>query len=836
MPNPFLDDLPSAGGRNPFLDDSPAGGNPFLDGQPSSGVPAPQRSMIGRAIDPIVNAGTTAVSKLFAVLDTPQNALQGAVAEGMAPEGEGALKGFVKGLTREKDYATSDILDAAGWKEDTLARKAVGLAGDLVLDPLNLVGVGALKSGYQAGVRGLGKAVKTGIESKPVAGTALKAVNSLLDPHAALARGTEGLKDKARLWESGARATSSAAEHDAAQAIATHSYGPFTTTPKKDVLSKIAYAIDEGKVASLAPEEQKIAGKVSKTLDDQFESELKTGHQGQQVNPKTGEILAEGAPKLPNYVPLVTKADAKRNVSIIGEVQGTSRFSKDRELDSLKTAVNEFNATDDLGEMVKARLLTGRRAQHSADVIEDAVKTFGSVEAKKGFRKLNIPGTVKLPQGRASVLKDMHVPEDVADYVERAHAIWSEPDEVSGVIKNAVKVYKGWLVTTPQQGITNLVGNVVNAFVSGNGKSVAPTKLYRALNVVIEKSPMPDIVAASGKKFSGAEIKAAASKFEILGGAGQYHDIVDKGKNFTLNPLKANNAFGKSSQYLNQHVVEEPFKLSLFLDKIKETGDLEKAALATKNTFFDYAEVSDSAKKLRDFGVAPFITWQLKNIPFQLKNLAENPHKYAQMQSMYEGVTNPDTIVPHKDEREGLVPIGGPDHLVRFANPINDLNKIPIPGLTTGEDVLTDTLGGMVPFWKAPLEMANSTGREGEWGKQFYNQQPIVRKGAPGAPPMDTYSNFMQMIGLPEAAGISSESGYPKQNEVLSYVLKQMPWQFWGRNFAPTPQELIDKGVQPQSNWEQLGGFSGFRNKDVSPSAKLREIEARLKHQGHMEP
>jgi hypothetical protein len=784
--------------------------------------------LLGKVADPLFNAGTTAVSKIFNLLDTPQNALQGAAAEAISPTGKGLVEGFKSGLSRETDYSTKDVLNAAGWKDDSWTRAGVGLAGDLILDPLNLVGVGALKSGYQGLVRGGGAALRKGVQATPVANKILKGAEAFIDPHAALKDGTPGLKDAARLAESKARSIASQVDHEVANTFATKRFGggllpEFISTPDKAVRQKIAYAIDEDKVATLAPEEQKLAAAFTKKLDEQWDSELATQHQGPTV--LRGKVVP-GSPKLPNYVPYTTKPDAPKNISAVSNLKGTTRFSQKRDLGSLKESV-EHGGSDDAVELLRTRLLSGRKAQDSAATLENFASQFGSMTPKPGFRKLNIPENISMPKGRAAALKDVHVPEDVAGYMERYHTITTKPDEVEGAIKNAVKVYKGWLVTTPQQIITNAVGNVVNAFVSGHGKIMRPDKMIESFKSVMDYAPVPDI-----KGLKGPEILKAMEQYEIVNAAGQYHDIIAKGKNFSANPLNAGNAAGRTSQHLNQHLVEEPFKVSLFLDQLRQGKSLEEAAIVTKNTFFDYAEVSESAKKIRDYGVAPFITWQLKNIPFQIKNLAENPQKFAQMESVYSGVKDvtggDEAIVPHKDEREGLVPIG-PDKLARFANPINDLNRIPLPGLTTGDDFLTDTLGGMVPWLKAPLELANSTGRAGETGKQFYSGQPIARQGSDGTVPMNTLTQLAQVLGVEGLLTHEGMDGYPKQNEYLNYALQQMPWQYYGRNFLPTPEELVDSGkLGAPSVGDIAAGTVGFRTKDITHKAKLKELERRI--------
>lgn len=765
--------------------------NPLLKSRVFDPTQKPEKNVFGKFTDPILQKGKTLVGTILEMVDKPQNAMQGALVEG--------VEGFKKGLAHEKDYNSTDVLDAYGWKGDGLGKKATGLALDLVADPLNLVGVGAVKKGYQAAVKGGAALAEKGLKATPGVSSAVKAVEKFIDPHADL-KDVAGLKDYARLTESKARSVKSGVDQDVSNIFAKKKFGPLTKTIDDDARKRIAYAIDEDKLGILTPEEQLIANKFKKTTDTQFASELKTGHQ-------------DPASFNPNYVPYITKADNPRNINIVADVKGTTRHSKARNIPTLTEAVKNYGATDDAAEILRARLSSGRLAQEGADALEEAGRLFGKSIPGAGFRQLNMKN-ISVPSGRGIVAKNLFYPEKAADYLERAHAIYTKPDEVDTAIKNATKVYKSWLVTTPQQSVTNLVGNVVNAFMSGNEKMLRPDKLAKAGKIVIGKSIAPDI-----GKYKSADIMQAMKDYEVIGGQGQYHDIFSGTKNFSINPLKANNVAGKYSQYVNQHVVEEPFKVALYLQALEDGADLKQAALKVKDTFFDYAEVSDQAKNIRDYGLAPFITWQLKNIPMQVENLAMRPQKFAQTESMYDAVTDGTTVVPHQDEREGMLPIG-PDKLMRFASPINDLNRIPSPVGYEGRDFLLDTIGSSMPWYKAALELPTN--------KKIYNDMPVFPKDDSGVVPFDWISRGLDEIGLGGVAGVSEGvDGYPEQNPLAAYILQQNPWNYYGRNIFSPPDELVDKGsiVPTESKLEKAGGLFGFRTKEVSPKAMINELK-----------
>lgn len=797
--------------------------NPFdtLD-VPSAPTPKVQMNAFGRAVNPLIQGGKTAVGTVLDYVGRPQAALFGGILEG--------AEGVKAGLMGEKKYTGKDLLGAAGWEGDSWGKAGAGLALDLVADPVNLVGMGPIKKGYQAAVSATGHGVEKAIKATPVAKTAYKAVESFFDPHAAL-KPVAGLKDWARLKESEARSIANAVHTDVASVIGKNippggKAGVLVKTFDQDTLKKIAYAVDKGDLSKLNPDELNVATKFKQTLENQWLSEVGTGHQAVARGPRSG-----AAPKIQDYVPYITKPDKQNAVSLISDVRGTTRHSKPRTFASLADAVNQGNATDDLAEILKARLQSGRMAQHGTRVLDEAANKFGAQTPQAGWRKLNIPQDVNLPASRKAGIADKFFPPEAADYLERAHAVFNKPDDVLNAYKKGVQVYKSWLVTNPQQMATNLLGNIVNATMSDNVPSVV--NMARSVPIVLKNAMPPALgkLPNGGFRYSGDQVLDAMKRYEIIGGQGQYQDIFEKGANYSLNPLKANNLLGRYFQFGNQHVVEEPFKVAQFLQSVEDGMDLEQAAIKVKNTFFDYAEISPMAKQLRDTGLVPFITWQVKNVPLQLENLAMRPQGFARTESVMDAVSNPDTIMPHQDQREGMVPVGD-NSAFRFASPINDLNKLPI-GDYRGKDLLLDTVGQSLGL-RQLLELTLPGKYEGQQGRKLYNDQPIWREDQKGAVPYDFVSQGLDKIGLGALAGIGdNEMGQRRQDEFLAYMLQQNPWGYYGRNIFGPPDELVEKGAvedpKDRNVLDRFGDLTGFRTKELKPNQQVKELEFRMK-------
>ena len=98
--------------------------------------------MLGDAWDKTKEYGGAALDTALNVLDAPSNALQGAVAEG--------YEGFVKGGLQQKDYDYLDSMSPEFKAENPRTAAALGVAGDILADPLNLVGAGLFTKGSKA--------------------------------------------------------------------------------------------------------------------------------------------------------------------------------------------------------------------------------------------------------------------------------------------------------------------------------------------------------------------------------------------------------------------------------------------------------------------------------------------------------------------------------------------------------------------------------------------------------------------------------------------------------------------------------------------------------------
>ncbi len=759
----------------------------IMDGQ------APTTGGVGKIVSDIGGAAKTGAMKMLDWAGDPQQMLFGGLLEG--------TEGIKHAWNDDREYSGKDILNKLGLlKNDPYYSQSIaGLGLDLIADPLNLVGVGATR-------KLLGKAVDVGT-SKLVNSALLNPVMKVVRPLHELDK-VEGLRDFARLAESRARSIGEHVNEDILKTLSPKFRGWMSKLPEEQQLKDLAYAVDEGRVGQLSAEQQAIAQRYQQKIDQQWNKEVLAGQQ-QPVN------------RLQNYVPYITKPTTERNVSVLQDISGTTRHSKQRTLQSLTDAVRVGDAEDNLAKILRRRLMSGDMAIHNAEIVNEAARKWGSMTPIAGGRKLDLTSArrIKLPPQQVGVISQQYFPKHVADYLEKAHTLWNKEEDVVNTYKKLVTSWKSWVVATPQQHATNLLGNIYNTYVHGDMSLNEMRKLIpETMKIVKGKKPMP-AVRMGNRVLNGNEVEKLARDYEIIGTSGRYElPSYTSGKTYSFNPLNSNNVISKMSLDIGQHRVEEPFRLAVFLNHLRKGKSAEEAAIATKDVLFDYGELTDEFKFLRDYGVVPFITWISKNIPLQIESTLKHPDRLARVESLLTDTQNlmggSDTIVPQDDTREGLL-ASGIGRATRLPLPLMDMNKVPLGDYSVG-DARNDWAAGMAPQLKMPLEWLT--------GVKMYGPEkprPIDNYGKSEAP-YDAVSKLLSHTPLRGLAGISDAPEGPVQDPTMSWLLQNLPVSYWNK-FTPTD----DLNVK-QPLGEQLLGIFGMRSKTITPKAGGDEITRRI--------
>ncbi len=189
-----------------------------------------------------------------------------------------------------------------------------------------------------------------------------------------------------------------------------------------------------------------------------------------------------------------------------------------------------------------------------------------------------------------------------------------------------------------------------------------------------------------GKGFAGAEMAQLAHIYEKSEGV------------FGLRHIQA---YARWSARQN-HVREDAVRIQTWIKHMESGDDPMTAGLKTIRAHFDYNDMTDFEKNvLRN--VILFYTWSRKNIPFQVKGMAQKPglyNAYGRIEADRPKMANePDYI-----SALGLIPVPGAGSF-NVSAPWADLNKIPTTPQGLKDSVRQNIFGAAAPGLKQALEL-----------------------------------------------------------------------------------------------------------------------------------
>lgn len=697
------------------LDEMFGGGVPSSTPPPTMPEPnaeAPE-GLFGRSADILGRAantfsrltGGTAVEAGIDAYQTGKPIL-GAIKDAYTPTGLGTFKENPSGDT---------ILENAGYDQG-LGRAVGGFALDILTDPGNLLGGTILKApslvGKAAeGLGATGKAVNAlkNFDAVDSAVSGLKGVGKVVDHIPGLsglknaaentfvvrpasrgiqsALGDVEYNDLARLYDSSGRAAGESAENLAEDMFKVNGKVMGEADRKA-----IAYAIDQGNLEGLSPDQLGVAQKFKTQMDYLHGEQVKLGN----LTPKQ---------KIQNYIQYLTKSgqDAEAVVApATGSIPQSAR--KRQAFTTLQDAVAKGGATDDALEIAAKSTAQVERAKNKIEFLDEVMKRYQVPHGRElNFAHMNISKDMQ------TKFKGLKIDPRAADDIERVIKVWESPTEFDNVVKTANKLFKASVTAIiPAHHLNNFQGNIHNLYVSGMSlKSIGQnmTKAYQ----VISKSDVADrakLLDTVSTKYTGQQILEAARKYEVLGTSTHLGDLGGDGTSSVVN-----NSLFRWGRKRGTMYVEEPARLALFMDQLKQGKTLEQAAIRVKNVLFDYAELTKTEKNIRDYGLVPFYTWMRKNIPLQIESAARHPERMEAVGNLIDVPWNANNnmegvVVPEERQNAGYVPFnasteGNLPAMVRWALPSYDINKLGDPG-----SFIADSMG---PLPKLVYEYSTGT-------------------------------------------------------------------------------------------------------------------------------
>lgn len=543
-------------------------------------------------------------------------------------------KATEKFLTGTKGY--SGTLESAGirnTKGELDANDVLSLAGQLVLDPLNLVaplGLGAKAiKGIKAGAKVAGK-----INTVRTIG---KAAEELFVPYSKLKRVSPQLAEALPSLEKLISAKQGQAVKKTAELG--KEYSP-------EVIKNLGKLIEKGK--GLTDEELSAVTKTKKFIQETITApEKAAGIAPQQVA---------------NYFPRKAEREGVENL--------------------LKFGGKRLSLS--LGGSEKARKFATQEAGEAAGVIyKDPLEALAvraskseAARANAGFLRQLTGGEVKDLDGNPLVskvgkyveqgykefstkeLRGFQAPVEAVDEVERYFKTFVSDDATNALLKAYDKVLGVWkkLVTSifPAFHIRNALGNFSNMWLGGFNPQDAPrlidaAKIQKGGSVLIKGKTITkqflDELGLTGRGQFGYDIPGA------LADAAGKKNLLQK-----VNPFEVGRNVGTG--------IEDNSKIAFFLSRLGKGDDIKTAVAQTKKYLFDYSELTPFEKNVMR-RLVPFYTWSRKNLPLQIESLITKPGRQA---AISKTVTNANPLTP--EEKESL-----PSYLTEGISLKRDVNE-----------------------------------------------------------------------------------------------------------------------------------------------------------------
>jgi hypothetical protein len=810
----------------------------------------------------------TTLERVTGVLNAPLNLLTGTLASGLRT---------AKGTTAPTEQGLEgweQVLSEAGLPKGRV-RSGLALAGDIVLDPLNVMPSSVVTKPLGLAGDALKAFGRTGTgQDIAKLGELAKPVRALFQQYP----GTSTIIGKQGLSAEDALRLEAAKQAALPQAIR-EQLGPIAEQlPTEETRKAVARLLDQPIADTLdsrlpsvyrTATAQRFAGAPSElaTAARKLDELLKT--QGLTEQQKgILETMRE------NYFPYVFKSEQgpwKRQVFETSALKGTTPFSEVRQSKSLDAAIQaaaknvdpatgkpKFSVVDDAIEAVEKRLLAGQRAVSNVDFVRTMVDDFGNAVQQPGFRRLNTE-QMRLPEPLKKELASTYFPEALADQLDKTAVIWGNPQGLLGAMQKANSLFKAVVTATPSFHATNLQGNVGMMYAGGMDaadvlKAYDPRTAVPELHALMDQGRIP---AASVTKVLGMKNPIRQRAEAIAANLDALRARPIPGSNLTVgqafDAAKQYNLFGSSEsqvlyeminakpgalrkaadvvRFVGSRYVEDPGRWGMLVDQLKKGVPLEKAILHTKNYLLDYNELTDAEKALRDYGVMPFYSWFRKVVPTLVKTTVTSPKRINILQDVYgapEQFTG-NVEMPEWMREEGYVPRVGLNPLkdtflrrvegetpgsvgvMRAANPMLELNRATNPSAAVA--------GLLGPIPRALIE--GMTKRDLRTGQSLLD----TRTGYVKAAPVAALAESMGLTGIPGGA-IPTPTGM-MQAELPAFVLRQVPLPLvpYAQQFlGSVPEQLGQTRALDLADRVQLLSLRifGLTPRDLTPDQQLQ--------------
>ncbi|MEN2765779.1 hypothetical protein [Ornithinibacillus xuwenensis] len=261
-----------------------------------------------------------------------------------------------------------------------------------------------------------------------------------------------------------------------------------------------------------------------------------------------------------------------------------------------------------------------------------------------------------------------------------------------------------------------------------------------------------------------------------------------------LRPFETSRQFGDFIDQTNRYAA---YKWA----REKKKMSPEQAASKVRQTQFDYNNLTNFEREFMT-RLVPFYRWMRNNIPYQMKQFANDPRKFIRVddfrRNMQSSMGINEENIPDWMTEQFAIPVTGEDdgsgQFVSMNLPVGDLTRVADPGKT-----FVDSLS---PFAKLPIELTLNR-------NFFYNN------------PIESYEGQQRQMNIP---GTDVNFGLPAKQ---AYALENLTGQI-GRNAFDYLQRPGEENQDTKFRTPSLGISSMLKEYDVVKSEyyeRLNELQ-----------
>ena len=589
------------------------------------------------------------------------------------------LQDMGKGFTYEDEKRIQDVIALADpeWvKEHPILSTVVGFAGDVITDPLNLLGVGLIRHGISVPIKSLSNAIGKTAPGKALIDAAdnpiLRAFNvytgdkkkarelyvQYLDDvrgaHGKISR--ERKLDKKELKEAASKLGVSV--DDLERQIIREAEGGAIDAAARGLPADL-----KGPALAKAKQEAEDVTNMMKGFLFMEGSSVPIrgmGEGARVIAPNIDDIALRGGDLgVEGYIPHILSETGRKAAEKSGSLRDVYRTHPSMiqrqkagtvETNNLKHGEDYF--ITDLPTITAVRGARHAQVVAGTNFLKETAETLGRPVGSAGT-----DGWMPIA-GIEGVVFD----PGVADMVKGMAKTIRDPKELGKYLKyfdGATRWWKMWsLGLRPAYHSRNIVGNIWNAYHIGGLSN--PIYFGKAMQLQRDASKKGGAEAITGLvnlgKYNGGKAvnRDTLWKEAMEDGVfnhGQYSDdLIANVQDYAVQsaPKNAKESLAQwvtpstknrllQGGFATGKALENNARLALYMDTLAKTGSRSAARANVKKSLFDYSDLSDFEQGAMK-RMMPFYTWSRKNIPAQIEAMIKNPQRTAKVHHMIDNI------------------------------------------------------------------------------------------------------------------------------------------------------------------------------------------------------